>query len=229
MSRPGKTSSRCLKKAVSIAVTSSKCPWMGQSLTMTILPSYSRMVALISPTVSLRRIDTSLLPSRISWRASRTQVGQSESVSRGQPSGGLVFWCDFRSGLSDQRGVNEGFCLIVLAVENTCQRPLAATAIPFSTYFIGACMRRSPDESGSAEAETRCECIQPYADRTFRSQRSDELDGESRDGIGAWRKNRPDFSRLAISTPQLAYQCPGGLSDVGYRDREARRRAWWQG
>ena len=42
--------------------------------------------------------------------------------------------------MSDQRGVNEGFCLILLAAENTCQMPLAAIDIPFSTYFIGACM-----------------------------------------------------------------------------------------
>src|SRR5687768_14638660 len=110
---------------------------------MTILLSFSMMVALISPTFSLSRMDTSFLPSRISWRASRVQVGQSESVSRGQPSGGLVFWCDFRSGLSDQRGVNEGFWLILLAAENTCHMPLAAMDSPFSTYFIGACMRHS--------------------------------------------------------------------------------------
>ena len=36
-------------------------------------------------------MSTGFLPSRMACRASRTQVGQSESVSRGQPSGGLVF------------------------------------------------------------------------------------------------------------------------------------------
>ena len=46
----------------------------------------------------------------MSWRASRTHFGQSESVSRGHPSGGFTFWCDFSSGLSDQAGVNDGFC-----------------------------------------------------------------------------------------------------------------------
>jgi hypothetical protein len=46
--------------------------------------------------------------------------------------------------LSDQRGVNEGFCLILLAVENTCHSPLAVIARPFSTNFIGACIRLSP-------------------------------------------------------------------------------------
>ena len=39
--------------------------------------------------------------------------------------------------------MNEGFCLILLAAENTCQTPLAAIDSPFSTYFIGACMRLS--------------------------------------------------------------------------------------
>src|SRR4030095_13796727 len=36
--------------------------------------------------------------------------------------------------------MNEGFCLILLAVENTCHIPLAAIDRPFSTYFIGACI-----------------------------------------------------------------------------------------
>ena len=31
--------------------------------------------------------------------------------------------------------------MIRFATENTCQIPLAVTARPFSTYFIGACMR----------------------------------------------------------------------------------------
>ena len=47
------------------------------------------------------------LPSRISCRASRTQFGHSESVSRGQPSGGFTFCHDFSSGLSDHFGVND--------------------------------------------------------------------------------------------------------------------------
>src|SRR5712691_7910380 len=113
---------------------------MGQSFIMTIFPFFSVMVALISPTFSLRRIETSFFPSRISCRASRVQVGQSESVCLGQPSCGLVFSYDFNNGLSDHRGVKEGFCLILLAAENTCQTPLAAIDSPFSTYFIGACI-----------------------------------------------------------------------------------------
>ena len=65
MSRPGNTSSRCLKNAVSIAMTSSKCPWIGQSLIMTILPSFSSIVALISPTFSLSKVSSGRVPSRI--------------------------------------------------------------------------------------------------------------------------------------------------------------------
>jgi len=140
MSRPGKTSSRCLKNAVSMAIVSSKWPWTGQSFIITILPSFSSMVALISPTFSLSRVSSGRVPSRIAWRASRTQVGHSESVWRGQPSGGFVFWYDFSSGLSDQRGVIDGFWLTLLSCENTCQTPLATIDNPFSAYLIGACM-----------------------------------------------------------------------------------------
>src|ERR1700674_4080524 len=103
---------------------------------MRIFPSRSRMVALISPTFSFSRIETSFLPSRISWRASRTHVGQSESVSRGQPSGGLVFCHDFSSGLSDHFGMNGPPGLMRLAPLNTVHAPLAATLIPFSRYLI---------------------------------------------------------------------------------------------
>src|SRR5262245_41645676 len=141
MSRPGKTSSRCLKNAVSIAITSSKWPWMGQSFTIRILPSRSRMVALISPTFSLRRTLTSFFPSRIAWRASRVQVGHSESVSRGQPSGGFVFSYDLRRGLSDHFGVKDGRWLILFKLLKTTHAPLAAIESPFSAYLIGLCIR----------------------------------------------------------------------------------------
>ena len=56
MSLPGNDSSRCLKNSVSMAITSSKRPWIGQSFTIMILPSRSMMVALISPTFSFSRI-----------------------------------------------------------------------------------------------------------------------------------------------------------------------------
>src|SRR5580765_6917354 len=115
---------------------------MGQSFTIRIWPLRSRMVALISPTFSVSRIDTSCLPSRIAWRASRTQVGQRESVSRGQPSGGLVFCHDFSSGFSDHFGMNDAPGLIRFAALNTVQAPLAATLRPFSRYLIGECIAK---------------------------------------------------------------------------------------
>src|SRR3981081_1925796 len=99
------------------------------------------MVALISPTFSFRRMLTSFFPSRISCRASRTQVGQSESVSRGQPSGGFVFSYDLSSGLSDHVGVNDGRWVVLFSVLKTIHAPLAAIDRPFSAYLIGLCMR----------------------------------------------------------------------------------------
>src|SRR5471032_1207736 len=114
---------------------------MGQSFTIRILPSRSRIVALISPTFSVSRSLTSFLPSRIAWRASHVQVGQSESVSRGQPSGGFVFSYDFSSGLSDHFGMNDGRWLIWFSPLNTTHAPLAAMESPFSTNLIGLCMR----------------------------------------------------------------------------------------
>src|SRR4051812_21917613 len=100
------------------------------------------MVALISPTFSVSRSLTSFLPSRIACRASRVHVGQSESVSRGQPRGGFVFSYDLRSGLSDHFGGNDGRWLILLRLLNTTQAPLAAMESPFSTNLIGLCMRK---------------------------------------------------------------------------------------
>src|SRR5688572_21671786 len=102
------------------------------------------MVALISPIFSWRSTETSFLPSRISWRASRTQTGQSESVSRGQPRGGLVFSHDFIRGFSDHFGMKEGPGLMRLAALNTVHAPLAATLRPFSTYLMGECIQQSP-------------------------------------------------------------------------------------
>ena len=108
---------------------------------MRILPSRSRIVAGISPTFSCNSIDTSCLPSRIACRASRTQTGHSESVLRGQPSGGLVFCHDFSRGLSDHFGMNDGPGLMRLTVLNSDHAPLAAKASPFSKYLIGGCIQ----------------------------------------------------------------------------------------
>src|SRR5215208_4467501 len=140
MSRPGKASSRCLKKAGSIDMTSSKWPCFRQSLTIRILPSRSMIWALISPTFSLRRISRGSLPSTICWRISGTHLGQSESVVRGQPRGGLVFWKDLSRGLSDHLGVKEGLGLRRLRGSKRCQARLAAKARPFSRYLTGLCI-----------------------------------------------------------------------------------------
>src|SRR5580692_3811716 len=110
---------------------------MAQSLTIRIWPSRSITVALISPTFSLRRISTGILPSRICCRISGTHLGHSESVSRGQPSLGFCFSQLFSSGLSDHLGVNDGFGLIELILSNTNQAAFAASATAFSTCLIG--------------------------------------------------------------------------------------------
>ena len=140
MSRPGNTASRCLKNAGSIAITSSKWPWMGQSFTIRILPSRSITWALISPGLSVYRTSSGVLPSRICWRISGTQRGHRESVSRGQPSGGLVFSQLFNSGLSLHFGVKPGFCPIWLNLSKTNQAAPAAYVRAFSAYLIGLCM-----------------------------------------------------------------------------------------
>src|SRR5579862_6796360 len=137
MSRPGKTSSRCLENSVSIDITSSKRPCLGHSLTIRILPSRSMMVALISPTFSFIRTSCGRWPSRICWRISGTHLGQRESVERGQPSGGLDFSYDLRSGLSDHFGVGDGLGLMRFKRSNTTHDPLAAATATFSTYLIG--------------------------------------------------------------------------------------------
>src|SRR5262249_53267447 len=110
---------------------------MEQSFTMMILPSRSMMLAFTSPTFSLRRISTGSSPSRIFLRISGMHLGQSESVSRGQPSLGFCFSQLFRSGLSDHFGVKEGLGLIEFSLSYTAQPTFAAIATTFSTCLIG--------------------------------------------------------------------------------------------
>src|SRR5579871_536900 len=137
MSRPGKTSSRCFENSVSIDITSSKWPCLGQSFTIRILPSRSTMVALISPTFSFIRTSCGRCPSRICWRISGTHLGHRESVLRGQPSGGFDFSYDLSRGLSDHFGVGEGFGLIRFRRSYTTHTLFAAATATFSTYLIG--------------------------------------------------------------------------------------------
>src|SRR5262245_45842871 len=76
----------------------------------------------------------------IRWRASLTHLGQSESVTRGQPRVGLVFCQDFCRGLSDHLGMNDSLGLNWLKNWMALKAPLAMYDSPFSTYFIGLCM-----------------------------------------------------------------------------------------
>src|SRR5260370_31705230 len=93
------------------------------------------MVAFISPTFSLSRISCGTLPSTICWRISGTHLGHRESVERGQPSGGLVFSHDFRSGLSDHFGVNAGPGLMGIRGSKTAPAPFAGEVKNFFAYF----------------------------------------------------------------------------------------------
>src|SRR5215467_6435948 len=68
------------------------------------------------------------------------QRGHSESVSRGQPSGGLVFSQLLSSGLSLQAGVKPGFWPIWLSFSKANQAALAACVNTFSAYLIGLCI-----------------------------------------------------------------------------------------
>src|SRR5581483_1353320 len=113
---------------------------MGQSFTIRILPSRSTIWALISPIFSFSRTSWGSLPSRICWRISGTHLGHSESVLRGQPSGGLVFSHDFSRGLSDHLGVNDGLGRMLLRREKTAHAPFAAMVTTFSAYLTGLCI-----------------------------------------------------------------------------------------
>src|SRR3984957_10896543 len=111
---------------------------------MTILPSFSMMRALISPAFSFLRIATGSSPLMILLRISGTHLGQSESVSRGQPSLGFCFSQLLSSGLSDHFGVNDGLGLIEFSLSYTNHAAFAATAMAFSTCLMGLVKARSP-------------------------------------------------------------------------------------
>src|SRR5215510_253008 len=136
MSRPGNIFSIWVRNFASMAIMSSKWPWVGQSFTIQISPSRSIICALISPTFSLTSIETSCLPLMIDSRASITQFGHSESVVRGQPRVGLVFCQDLSNGLSDHFGVNDGFGLYLLIDWIELKTKPAAEASPRSAYLI---------------------------------------------------------------------------------------------
>src|ERR1700678_3642113 len=108
------------------------------------------------------------LPSRIRWRISGTQRGHSESVSRGHPSGGLIFSQDLRSGLSDHFGTNPGFWWIWFSESNTAQAALAAYVTAFSTYLIGLCIALCPPD-GSVSVNMNL--IKPSAPSQLKTDR----------------------------------------------------------
>src|SRR5437867_13441064 len=113
-------------------------------------------------------------------RASFTQSGQSESVCRGQPSVGFVFSHDFKSGLSDHFGVNEGFgrCLlknwIVLNVTSASLQTAASTVLKTCVrsvfgillYPSGQKLTSSLFIAGPEEPPGPCETLQPYHAKT---------------------------------------------------------------
>src|SRR5688572_20428442 len=144
ISRPGNIASIWVRNFESIAIMSSKRPWIGQSLTIQISPSRSIICALISPTFSLMSTDTSFSPLRICSRASMTQFGHSESVVLGHPKVGFVFCQDLRSGLSDHFGVKEGFGLYLFTDWMALNSPPATSVKPRSATLIAFIYIESP-------------------------------------------------------------------------------------
>ena len=100
--------------------------------------------ALISPTFSFSRISCGSLPSIICCRISGTHFGQSESVVRGQPSGGFSFWYDLSSGLSDHLGVKEALGRMLFSFSKTAHAPCAAYVSILSAYLTALDMYQSP-------------------------------------------------------------------------------------
>ena len=142
MSRPGNTSSRCLKNVGSIAITSSKWPWSGQSFTIRILPSRSRIVALISPTFSLSRTRDVLLAVE-DLLARLAHAGRAERVGLARPAErrlGLLLRLQQRlvGPVRRERGVLAGSRLT--AREHLPERRWRRSRGPFSAYLIGACI-----------------------------------------------------------------------------------------
>src|SRR5262249_1358394 len=91
------------------------------------------------------------------WRISGTHFGQSESVDRGQPKGGLDFSKDFSSGWSDHLGVGDGLGLTRLTRSNTAHTPLAPIVTAFSTYLIGLCISSRFPLHWSRNQDDSCE------------------------------------------------------------------------
>ena len=127
-SRPGYRASMMRLNSGSSDRTSSKTPCSLHSLRMTRRPSSSRMCALISPMCPFTSSDTSRSPRRIAPRVSITHFGHSESVSRGQPSGGLVFWWLFGNGPGAHGGVGDSFSGSLVFTDWSPRHPRSASS-----------------------------------------------------------------------------------------------------
>src|SRR5258708_36324179 len=106
------------------------------------LPPRSMIWALISPILWLRSTSTGSSPFRILLRISGTHLGHSESVVRGQPSGGFCFSQDFRRGFSGHLGMHPGVGWMEFRVLNTPQATFAVAVYAFSIYMNRFCVGR---------------------------------------------------------------------------------------
>ena len=107
-SRPGKSCSMRALKARSVDITSSMRPCFGHVLLMSSVPSRASILARISPGRPSTSTRTSACPATIESRTSFTHCGQSESVSRGHPSGGKVRSRRLSSGAGAHGGWGDG-------------------------------------------------------------------------------------------------------------------------
>ena len=114
-SRPGNRFSSRSRNCGLIASVSVNVPCIGQVFSIRTLPSRSMMWASISATCSLTSDSIDCSPERIRARASRTQVGQSESVVRGHPNCGFERCRCFSSGAGAHFGwkVPPSKCLLI--------------------------------------------------------------------------------------------------------------------
>ena len=142
MSRPGNTSSRCLKNAgvdrhhvLEVAVDGA------------VLHHQDLAVALDDRRLDLADLlvqeDADVLLAVEDLLPRLARAGRAERIGLARPAErrlGLLIRLQQRlvRPARDERGV----LLDLVGVENTCQMPLAAIDRPFSTYFIGACIER---------------------------------------------------------------------------------------
>ena len=91
-----------------------------------------------------------------------THLGQSESVVRGQPSGGFDFSQDLSRGLSDHFGIGDVFGAARFRRSKTAHTPVAAMVTAFSTYLIGLCILLSLSSTRELELSPWFRVIPAY-------------------------------------------------------------------